>query len=293
MASRASLDLLKAGGFHRSLKLLFPVRQELGDVTREEFMESIRRKLCFDLEIPSLMPSSTFKLGSTIMNNPIATGVAVVQLEKKFDALHVVRLGECCYDIELQLGCRRISCSDGDFVEQKDCSHVTQEMIQEKLRNCIGLRFLPWVGRPSPSEAPDVMVAMRPAIFHEIQLKSFQSPLVKLHIRCGAGFNLWGFVSVLENDLNTVADVTKLHRSRQGPFTYEDALPSYAISWDKCKALTEKFSEPFKRYKYETLRSFSDQELKMFLTEKSRYRLRGWNKESRERKERCSTEKIL
>ena len=94
------------------------------------------------------------------------------------------------------------------------------------------------------------------------------------------------YIGSLVSELRTAAHATRIHRSSIGPYTYDGALPSYAVSYDKCKAVSEKYTELLKQHNYNTKHSFAPGQLERFLGENKYWRL--FDKHIEKRREKLS-----
>lgn len=83
-------------------------------------------------------------------------------------------------------------------------------------------------------------------------------------------------VHLLVSELGTVAHARRLHRFAQGPYTYEEALPSYAISSENCKKASEKYAERLRAYNHSIRQCFPKDEIKLYVSQKQAYRFVGY-----------------
>ncbi|XP_003737296.1 uncharacterized protein LOC100900086 [Galendromus occidentalis] len=167
---------LSQHGVHKSLKKIFAVRKEWGEEP-DEFIGSIKRKICFDLELPSLSSMGTFDLRSSIIPDKSGSGVVAFQIAKSITDLLWIRVGERCQELQIKIGETRLhGFPDGDILEEHEFRHVTEDMVKESLRKYVGLIKL----RGDPTVVPGGEVTELPALCHEIQVRKFDPPFIGL-----------------------------------------------------------------------------------------------------------------
>jgi tRNA pseudouridine55 synthase len=70
----------------------------------------------------------------------------------------------------------------------------------------------------------DVQIEPRPVVVHSLDLVSYDPPRFKVLVRCGGGFYVRSLIRDIARELDSVAVVSYLCRTKQGPFLLNDAL---------------------------------------------------------------------
>jgi tRNA pseudouridine55 synthase len=125
--------------------------------------------------------------------------------------------------------------ADGEVTATADASALTKEAVASALEAFTGeidqvppmYSALKRHGRPLYEYAragKDVELEARRVRVYRIELMSFDAPIAEIEVECGRGF----YVRSLAHDLGQVlgcgAHLSKLTRTRSGPFSIEDAI---------------------------------------------------------------------
>lgn len=248
-----------------SLKALVPLYKEAGE-TNAEFLANLRRKLEHELDIN--FTATKIECIAAIPLDSFASGVCTVEIGRFNDKIKWIKLGERRYDLTVKLGeARTFGNSDGQCIKTSPFGHVTKDAVLEQLAKYKGVfeqkkthRSVWNTESTHQHESSDNVNAIYSltAICHEITLKKFEPPFIEMDVYCGANFHLSDFTFELAKALGTDAFVLKRHRKVQGPFTENDAIRSYEVSWKTLQEATALYHKRFSQYKFELSKNIAD-----------------------------------
>jgi tRNA pseudouridine55 synthase len=182
------------------------------------------------------------KAGHAGTLDPLATGVLVIALGPATRLVELLQEQSKTYEATFLFGCRSATDDTDSTVEQLPITTPPSE--------CELLRVLPdFLGTieqipPSFSavkvagrrayalarRGKEVQLPPRRVVVHDLQLRSYAWPEVRLHVHCGSGT----YVRALGRDLaarfGTGAVMAALERTRVGPFTIADSISLTELS---------------------------------------------------------------
>jgi tRNA pseudouridine55 synthase len=178
----------------------------------------------------------TKKIGHAGTLDPLASGLLIIcvgkmtkrieefmGLEKEYTGKFIIGKTTPSYDLETEVN------------DQKDISHVTEEMIREKVRPFIGtISQLPplhsaiKIGGKRAYEfarkGRDIQLQPREVQIHEFEITSIDLPEVGFRIVCSKGTYIRSIARDFGNALGVGAYLSALCRTRIGTFALTDAL---------------------------------------------------------------------
>ena len=194
-------------------------------VTSHDVVDFVRRKL------------KTRRVGHAGTLDPIATGVLLIlvgRCTKLFN--HFVYFSKE-YLATLTFG-RRTTSGDreGNVIESKDYSHITEDMINEIFHSYIGhslqvppmISALKYKGKRLYALARrgiEVNREPRSIEIQELRLVEFNLPSIKFYLRCSKGTYVRKLAEDIARDLNCVGYISQIERQSIGPFNVNKALP--------------------------------------------------------------------
>jgi len=186
------------------------------------------------------------KVGHGGTLDPLATGVLVLGVGSGTKQLQGYLSGDKRYGADVQLGFETATLDmEGNITKTAAFDHVTLETIEEVIPQFVGnISQIPPIysaikkqGRKMYEEARDgkteeeLDIPPRNVFIESIQLLPTDSKgqgvpeHFSLDVQCGGGTYIRSLVRDIGTSLNTYATMTGLERTRQGPFTLENALP--------------------------------------------------------------------
>ncbi|KAA8491936.1 tRNA pseudouridine synthase B [Porphyridium purpureum] len=168
------------------------------------------------------------------------SGVVPFALEGAIELMDQFEIGTREFEFTAEFGKATDSFySSGQVTAEKDFEHITEEMVDQVVRDqFIGeLHQVPpmfsnvklnrrplWLYARKGKTAAELGVKARPIEVFSLKVLKFELPRIWFHIECCRST----YVQVLVNDLGlalgSYANVTKLRRTRTGPFHVSDAI---------------------------------------------------------------------
>ena len=176
------------------------------------------------------------KVGHAGTLDPLATGLMIIctgkatklienylNLEKEY--IFTMKLGETTPSFDMET----------DIDNYFSCTHVSMEMINNSLNKYKGdIMQVPPIysakyinGKRAyefAREGKEITLEPSPVRIHDIQVISFESPLVTLKVTCSKGTYIRSLARDLGNDLRCGAHLTMLRRTAIGEYKVENAL---------------------------------------------------------------------
>ena len=182
------------------------------------------------------------RIGHTGTLDPFATGVLAVAIGRVTRLIQF--LDEDCkvYDAVMMLGqATTTGDPEGEIIQQADVPAMDGEAIATVLNGFVGPRMqtppmysaVKVNGRPLYSYAragESVSVPARPIRIDALNLHSWQSPHLRVHVTCGKGTYVRVLAEEVGEALGSAAHLIGLRRERSGPFHIGDALSFEALS---------------------------------------------------------------
>ena len=91
--------------------------------------------------------------------------------------------------------------------------------------------------------AEDVDIPARQVVIHKIDLVSCQVPTFELDVECGGGTYIRSLIRDIGYKLQSAATTTSLERTKQGPFTTNDAIAKDDWSADSIYEAIDRFNQ--------------------------------------------------
>lgn len=198
--------------------------------TSFDVVNKVRYILCKRMGIKKM------KVGHAGTLDPLATGLVIVCTGKATKKIEELQLGEKEYIATLKLGATTPSFDlETEEDSSQDFSHVTQDLLQEKIEPFIGeIDQVPPIfsavkvkGKRAFSYArngEEVKLQPKKIIIKNIIIESFQLPEVKLRVICGKGTYIRSLARDIGEALGCGAYLTALERTRIGNYTIKDAF---------------------------------------------------------------------
>lgn len=173
------------------------------------------------------------KIGHAGTLDPLATGVVVVCVGRYTKRIEEFQSGEKEYIAEIKFGATT-PCFDKELPEDKyfPMEHITESLIAETLPNFMGeivqepplYSALKIEGKRAYDLAragKELRIKPRRVLVSDLQMLSYQSPYLKLHVTCGKGAYIRSLARDLGKELDSGAYLTALKRTRVGDFSLE------------------------------------------------------------------------
>lgn len=178
------------------------------------------------------------KVGHAGTLDPIASGILVLTLGPATRLTEYIQRMPKTYVAEFQFGrSSDTDDSDGVVTEHPDLARPTLEQIRSTLGDFVGeiqqrppsYSAIKVKGRRAYQLARAgqvVALDARTVRVDEIELLSYDDPILQLRIVCGAGTYIRSLGRDLAHQLGTRAIMTSLERTAIGPFTLSTAVPA-------------------------------------------------------------------
>jgi tRNA pseudouridine55 synthase len=202
----------------------FVVIDKPAGITSHDVVSRVRRILC------------TRKVGHTGTLDPFATGVLPVAVNDGTKAIPFLDEGKKCYKAVMQLGVATDTLDlTGSVTHEADWQSITRESVEQVLRKFTGRQSqippmysaIKQGGQPLYKLARKGEVverAPREIEIYELELLSFEPPLVEFKVQCSRGT----YVRTLADDMGAMlgcgAALKDLRRLASGPFDISSAV---------------------------------------------------------------------
>jgi tRNA pseudouridine55 synthase len=193
-------------------------------VTSHDVVDFVRKKL----KIRQVGHSGTL--------DPIATGVLVILIGKCTKLFNQFMGLDKEYSATLTLGARTTSGDiQGEVIEKKDFSHVTEENVNKTMATFIGenMQVPPMVSALKHKgkrlydlarKGKEVERAPRKIIIKELNLSKFSLPDIQFKVRCSKGTYVRQLAEDIAGKLDCVGFVSQIERLSIGSFNIKDSL---------------------------------------------------------------------
>jgi tRNA pseudouridine55 synthase len=182
----------------------------------------------------------TRRVGHAGTLDPMATGVLVIGVEKATRLLHHLVLTDKSYDATIRLGEQTVTDdAEGDLIEARDAGAITPEQVQAALGPLTGdIEQVPSAvsaikvdGQRSYQRVRDgevVALPSRPVTVSRFDALAFARPTAQLldvdvTVDCSSGTYIRALARDLGAALGVGGHLTRLRRTRVGPFTLAQA----------------------------------------------------------------------
>lgn len=179
--------------------------------------------------------------------DPMACGVLVVSVGKATRLSAYVAKHDKDYRFQIAFGAATTTCdAEGEITAQDPCAHLTGEMVEKALGEFRGsiwqtppmtsaihhkgrrLHELARAGREVPRQPRQVSI-------YRLELTGFsagEAPRADIEVTCGSGTYVRALTSDIAASLQVPGHVSRLERTRVGPFTIRDSV----VTADVCSA---------------------------------------------------------
>lgn len=217
--------------YAKSLSGIFAVHKPYG-ITSAQVLEKIKDIIQKDFRISR----KQIKLGHGGTLDSTATGVLVIGSGSATPQLKYLLQGEKEYLVKGCLGIATDTLNEtGNITEELPFDHITESHLASKLLDFQGhIKQVPPLysalklkGQRYSDITREGKVITPEARFvhcYEAHLEEFSSPFFTLKLLTGRGFYVRSLVNDLGKAVGSCAHVTKLQRTRQGPFTLKKSL---------------------------------------------------------------------
>lgn len=181
------------------------------------------------------------KVGHGGTLDPQATGLLILLLGRATKLADQFTGSDKAYEGTLFLGVSTDSYdADGKVVREADCSSVTREQLEERMRAMVGdlMQAPPMVSAVKVEGVPLYKLARKgktverkPRLIHiyELSLKSFTPPEAAFSVRCTKGTYVRSICADIGEALGCGAHLRALRRTQSGSFSLADAMPLNAL----------------------------------------------------------------
>lgn len=175
------------------------------------------------------------KVGHGGTLDPLATGLLVLLIGKGTKLSDRVMGGDKVYEGVIHLGVTTNSQdADGEILEEKDASHITQEQVEAAIQNYLGdiEQIPPMVSAIKKDGVPlyklarkGVEIEREPRKIHvfSYDVLEFNNPLVKFRVKSTKGTYVRTLAHDLGNDLGVGGSLNALSRTESGPLNLDKA----------------------------------------------------------------------
>lgn len=198
--------------------------------TSFDLVQRVRNTLCRRMGIKKM------KVGHAGTLDPLATGLMILCTGKATKQIESFQNQEKEYIATLKLGATTPS-FDLETEEDStgDISHVTQELLQEKLKKFVGeIEQIPPVfsavkvkGRRAFDYArngEDLKLRPKNIVISNITIEKFKLPEVEIKVTCSKGTYIRALARDIGQELNCGAYLIQLRRTKIGAFDVNDAI---------------------------------------------------------------------
>ncbi|HXU67695.1 MAG TPA: tRNA pseudouridine(55) synthase TruB [Polyangia bacterium] len=182
------------------------------------------------------------RVGHTGTLDPMATGVLPVCLGEATKLVPFLMSGDKAYEAELRLGVTTDSAdATGTVTSETSAAQVSRADVERAIPGFVGtiqqtppMHSAVRVGGKRLYEfaraGVEVERAARPVVVHAIELLAFESPTVRILVRCGKGTYIRALAADLGAVLGVGAHLTALRRTQVGPFAIAQAVTLEALA---------------------------------------------------------------
>jgi tRNA pseudouridine55 synthase len=177
------------------------------------------------------------KVGHGGTLDPMATGLLVILLGRGTKLSNHIMGTDKTYQGTLRLGVRTDTQDlDGEVIEERDCSGVTQEAVQAEMRARVGdlMQTPPMVSAVKKDGVPLYKLARKgqtierePRLIHvyAFEMLDVAFPDIAFRLRCTKGTYVRTLCDEIGEALGCGAHLAALRRTEAGPLSVDKALP--------------------------------------------------------------------
>lgn len=168
--------------------------------------------------------------------DPLATGVLVVLLGKATKLFHQFEAFDKAYRATLLLGTKTTTADiEGKVIEQRPYEHFTRPQVEKVFDEFVGemdqvppmVSAVKMNGKRLYQLARQGIEVRRPArriVIKKLQILSYQLPRIEFYLECSKGTYVRKLAEDIAQQLDSVACITEIQRTRVGPFKIEEAV---------------------------------------------------------------------
>jgi tRNA pseudouridine55 synthase len=175
----------------------------------------------------------TREVGHAGTLDPMATGVLVIAVGEATKLVPWLTAHDKAYDATIKLGVGTASLdADGEVVETREVptlDGLERAIEQEKARTeqippiVSAIKVGGVASHERVRRGEEIELPPRPVEVHSLEVVRVESPEIDVRVSCAKGYYVRSLARDLAERLGTVGHLTKLRRTRSGPFTLADA----------------------------------------------------------------------
>ena len=180
--------------------------------------------------------AGTGKVGHTGTLDPEASGVLPICIGKATKIIDYIMDSEKVYEVEFKLGLKTTTYDlEGDIIEEKDCSKLTEEMVTEVINSFKGeYSQVPPMYSALKQNGVRLYELARKGIevhregrlinIYNIEIESINMPYVIMKVTCSKGTYIRSLCYDIGEKLGVGGTMTKLKRSQTSKFNEEESV---------------------------------------------------------------------
>lgn len=180
--------------------------------------------------------AGTGKVGHTGTLDPEASGVLPICIGKATKIIDYIMDSEKVYEVEFKLGLKTTTYDlEGDIIEEKDCSKLTEEMVIEVINSFKGqYSQVPPMYSALKQNGVRLYELARKGIevhregrlinIYNIEIESINMPYVTMKVTCSKGTYIRSLCYDIGEKLEVGGTMTKLKRSQTSKFNEEESV---------------------------------------------------------------------
>jgi len=169
--------------------------------------------------------------------DPLATGVLPLALGEATKLSQLLTLGRKVYRGEITLGVETTTYDrEGEVTAEMPGPWPARDAVEKALEPYRGeieqvpppYSALKRGGEPAYKRArrgEEVVLEPRPVTIYRLEVLAYEPPCIEVEVECSAGTYLRSLAHDLGGELGTFGHLSRLVRTRSGPFTLEQAIP--------------------------------------------------------------------
>ena len=180
--------------------------------------------------------AGTGKVGHTGTLDPEASGVLPICIGKATKIIDYIMDSEKVYEVEFKLGLKTTTYDlEGDIIEEKDCSKLTEEMVTEVINSFKGeYSQVPPMYSALKQNGVRLYELARKGIevhregrlinIYNIEIESINMPYVIMKVTCSKGTYIRSLCYDIGEKLGVGGTMTKLKRSQTSKFNEQESV---------------------------------------------------------------------
>lgn len=180
--------------------------------------------------------AGTGKVGHTGTLDPEASGVLPICIGKATKIIDYIMDSEKVYEVEFKLGLKTTTYDlEGDIIEEKDCSKLTEEIVTEVINSFKGkYSQVPPMYSALKQNGVRLYELARKGIevhregrlinIYNIEIESINIPYVTMKVTCSKGTYIRSLCYDIGEKLEVGGTMTKLKRSQTSKFKEEESI---------------------------------------------------------------------